>query len=108
MGGFVAYAGLLVFLGALDLLLAFVFERIGLQPMLAAFVGLGIIGFIVIAVGGVLVLKGIKAFKTESLAPKRTIQTIQHLKGDDRPAEHSVSAEEEKPEPRSSEQIQAS
>src|SRR6266576_1312194 len=83
LGGLVGYAGLIVFLGALGLLLAFVFERLGLEPTLAAFVGLGIIGFVVMGTGVVLVLKGLKAFKAQSLAPKRTIETLQRLKGDE-------------------------
>src|SRR5881227_2832610 len=71
IGGIVAYAGLIVFLAGLGLLLAFAFEQLGLQPVLAGFIGLAIIGFFVMVIGGVLILKGIKAFKAGSLAPRR-------------------------------------
>lgn len=76
IGGFVAYGGLIVFLGGLGMLLAFVFERLGLQPALAAFMGLGVIGLVVIGVGVIFLLKGITAFSKESLTPKRTIGTL--------------------------------
>ena len=45
-GGFVAYAGLIVFLAGLGLLLGFAFEKLGLQPPLAAFIGFAIIGLL--------------------------------------------------------------
>jgi hypothetical protein len=81
IGGFVAYAGLIVFLGALGMLIAFVIQRAGLDPFLSAFIGLGVIGFIVVAVGAILLLTGLKAMKKESLAPERTIETFQRVKG---------------------------
>src|SRR6266478_729133 len=55
IGGFVAYAGLIVFLGAL--------------------------GFIVIAVGASMLLSGLKALKKQSLTPERTIESLQRVKG---------------------------
>jgi len=81
IGGFVAYAGLIVFLGALGMLIAFGIQRLGLDPFLSAFIGLGVIGFIVIAIGAILLLTGLKAMKKESLAPERTIETLQRVKG---------------------------
>lgn len=81
LGGFVAYAGLIVFLGALGMLLAFVLQRQGLDPFLSAIIGLGAIGFIIIAVGAIMLLSGLKALKKESLTPERTIETLQRVKG---------------------------
>ena len=81
VGGFLGYAGLIVFLGALGALLAFGFNRLGLDPLLAGSVGLGIIGLAVIAVSVVLLMNGIKAIKKQSLTPARTIGALHHLKG---------------------------
>ena len=107
IGGFAAYAGLIVLLAGIGLLLAFAFEHLGLSPMMAAFLGLAIVGFIVISIGGVLILKGIKAFKTASLAPKRTIETLQNLKGNQVALEREL-AEEKKTDHRNSDQIKDS
>lgn len=82
IGGMVAYAGLILFLGALGILAAFGLQKLGLPPALAEFVGLGAVGFIVMATGTALLLAGIKAIKTEPLAPKRTIETLENLKGE--------------------------
>src|SRR6266436_960223 len=69
IGGFVTYAGLIVFLGAIGMLIAFAIQRAGLDPFLSAFIGLGAIGLVVIAVGAIMLLTGLKAMKKESLAP---------------------------------------
>jgi hypothetical protein len=82
IGGFIAYAGLIVLLAALGLVIGFAFERLDLEPALAAAIGLGIIALVVISVGAVLLLKGMKAFSKECLGPARTIETLQNLKGD--------------------------
>lgn len=95
IGGFVAYSGLIVLLGGLGLLLAFVFANLGWEPLLAAFAGLGIIGLLVIAIGGLLIFKGIKAFSKESIVPQRTMETIHHLRGTE-PAIKVESHEKEK------------
>jgi Putative Actinobacterial Holin-X, holin superfamily III len=104
IGGFVAYAGVIVLLGGLGVLLAFALESAGLSPALAEFIGLAVVGLLVAAVGAVLVLKGLKAFSKESLAPKKTIETIQHLKGTD---VQPVVAPEEPKDERSSGEIKA-
>jgi hypothetical protein len=106
IGGFVAYAGLIVFLGALGMLIAFAIQRLGLDPFLSAFIGLGAIGFIIIAVGAIMLMGGLKAMKKESLAPERTIETLQRVKG----TEHHVAkpaALKSKKDERSSEEIEA-
>lgn len=80
IGGFVAYAGLIVFLIGLGWLLGWAFTLAGLQPALAAFVGLAIIGLVVAGIGAIMLLKGAKTLSKESLAPQRTLQTLQELK----------------------------
>jgi hypothetical protein len=106
IGGFVAYAGLIVFLGALGMLIAFGIQRLGLDPFLSAFIGLGVIGFIVIAVGAILLLTGLKAMKKESLTPERTIETLQRVKGTESHAAKPKAPKPKKDE-RSSAEIEA-
>lgn len=83
IGGAVAYAGLIVFLGGLGILVGWAIQKTNLNPALANFIGLGAVGLVVILVGAVMVLKGVKAFSTGSIAPQRTIATIKHLNGKD-------------------------
>lgn len=81
IGGFVAYAGLITFLIGLGWLLAWAFSQAGLEPVLAAFLGLGTIGLVVMVIGCVLILKGVRTLSHESLTPERTLHTLQELKG---------------------------
>src|SRR5262249_2420548 len=73
--------GLIVFLGAIGMLIAYFLQKAGLDPLLSTFIGLGAIGFVVITVGAILLLTGLKAMKKESLTPERTIDTLQRVKG---------------------------
>jgi hypothetical protein len=105
IGGFIAYAGVIVFLGALGMLIAFALQQLNLDPFLSAFIGLGAIGFIVIAVGAIMLLGGLKALKKESIAPERTIETLQRVRGT---RNHVAKPTAPKPkDERSSEQIEA-
>ena len=67
VGGAVAYAGFLVILAALVLLLAEVIDT-----WLSAF----IVGGVVLAVGYVLIQRGREALKKEDLAPRQTMETL--------------------------------
>jgi len=107
IGGFVAYAGLIVFLGGLGMLIAFALQKLDLNPFLSAFIGLGAIGFIVIAVGAIMLLGGLKALKKESLTPERTIDTLQRVKGTEHHVEKHAETKPKKDE-RSSEEIEKS
>lgn len=80
IGGAVAYAGLIVLLGGIGFLVGWAFSKAHLDPVLANAIGLGGVGLVVVLIGAVLVLKGIKALSTSSIAPRRTIETIKHLK----------------------------
>jgi Putative Actinobacterial Holin-X, holin superfamily III len=107
IGGIVAYAGIIVFLGALGMLLAYFLQRQGLDPFLSAFIGLGAIGFIIIAVGAIMLLTGLKSLKKGSLTPERTIETLQRVKGtESRPLK--LPATRPKKVARSSAEIEAS
>jgi Putative Actinobacterial Holin-X, holin superfamily III len=106
IGGFVAYAGLIVFLGALGMLIAYFLQRQGLNPFLSVFIGLGAIGFVIIAVGVIMLLTGLNAMKKESLAPQRTIETLHRVKGTELHARKPAAPRPKKDE-RSSKEIEA-
>jgi hypothetical protein len=80
IGGFVAYAGLIVLLIGLGALAAWGLEQAGLSPFVAGAVGVGGVGLLIAIIGGVMVLKGVKAMSKESFKPERTVQTLQDLK----------------------------
>jgi ElaB/YqjD/DUF883 family membrane-anchored ribosome-binding protein len=80
IGGFVAYAGLIVLLIGLGVLIAYAFQNSGMNPFLASFLGLLIIGVVVAIIGGLFIAKALKSFSKEKLAPKRTLQTLRELK----------------------------
>ncbi|MCI0746849.1 MAG: phage holin family protein [Verrucomicrobia subdivision 3 bacterium] len=82
IGGFVACAGLIVFLLGLGSLIGHLLENAGLDPLMAAAIGWGGIGFLIALVGGIMVMKAIKTFSQSTLAPEKTIETIHELKGD--------------------------
>lgn len=106
VGGFVAYAGLIVLLIGLGSLVGLAFEKAGLSPAMAGFLGLGAVGLLVLVVGCILLLKGVKTLSRESLAPERTVQTLKELRGseeEDYYAEHDNDEEEEP----STEELQA-
>ena len=74
IGGAAAYAGLIVFLGALGVLLALAWAKLGISSTLALGAGLGVIAFIVLAVGGIMIMKGLAGFKEATpVAPEKTI-----------------------------------
>jgi hypothetical protein len=113
IGGFVAYAGVIVLLLGLGALLGQVFMNLGWPPHIAFGAGWGIVGFLIAAIGGVMVLKTIKTMSSSSLAPEKTIETIHEFKGDH--AEYLAKKEREKIETpsngnhkRSSDEIKAS
>jgi hypothetical protein len=80
VGGFMAYAGLIVFLLGLGLLVGWAIHLAGIQALFASFLGLAGIGLLVLAAGGVVLLKSLRSFSKESLAPERTLHTLHELK----------------------------
>jgi hypothetical protein len=105
-GGFIAYAGLIVFFMGLGWLVAWGLQKAGLEPVLAGFLGLAIIGVVVGGIGTVLLFKGLKSFSQESLAPQRTIHTLQRLKGNEHEVAAAAAKADREPK-RSSEEMQA-
>lgn len=81
VGGFVAYAGVIVFLIGLGWLVAWGLAAAGLNPNLARFIGIAVVGLLVAVVGYVMLNKALKALKAESITPEKTVQTLQEMKG---------------------------
>jgi hypothetical protein len=71
-GAFVAYAGFLVLLAALVIVLA----NAGLPLWASAL----IVGLAITFAGGILVKKGLDAFKNEDLAPRETLESLKGMK----------------------------
>src|SRR4051812_14212349 len=80
VGGFVAYAGLIVLLGGLGWLLGFGFEKLGLDPFLSVFIGCAIMAVLTISIGAIAALQGLKAMSNSTLVPEKTVETVKGLK----------------------------
>ncbi len=83
VGGFVAYAGLIVLLIGLGFLIGFGLQQLGLQPVLGNFLGAAIVGLATAGIGYLLLAKALKGLSQESLAPEKTLHTIRDLRGAD-------------------------
>lgn len=68
VGGLIAYAGLLALIATIIIILG----TAGLPWWLAAL----IVTVVVLAIGGILVQRGLTALKRQSMAPEQTIQTL--------------------------------
>jgi hypothetical protein len=107
VGGAIAYAGLIVLLTGLGMLLAFAFQAMGVAPIIALFLGLALMGLLVCAVGGLLAYKAIKTLSQESLAPEKTLETLKPGAQADSHSPEAEHHEEASPPRLSSDQIQA-
>jgi hypothetical protein len=76
LGNLMAGTGSILMLAGIAFLVAYAFQTTGLNPLLAMFLGFLIIGFLVLAVGAAMSLKGIKALSKDSLAPLRTLHAV--------------------------------
>jgi hypothetical protein len=104
VGGTVAYAGLIVLLIGMGFLAAWAIQLAGVQALLASFLGLLFICLLTAGIGGFLVLRGLHEIKHQSLAPKRTLQTLKDLQGG---KIHSGQPEPAQPHSPSSKEMQA-
>jgi hypothetical protein len=87
VGGIVAYAGLIVFLIALGWLFGFALTKAGLDPLLAQFIGLGVVGLLIAGSGVLVLIMAVKAISKQSIVPVRTVHTLQELRGKEVPIE---------------------
>lgn len=104
IGGFVAYAGLIVLLLGLGALAASGLEQAGLDTFIAGAAGVGGVGLLIAVVGLLMVMKGVKALSHETVRPERTVQTLQDLKSHHRAHEVEATATHKA----TSEELQAS
>ncbi|HET7623728.1 MAG TPA: phage holin family protein [Verrucomicrobiae bacterium] len=79
IGGIAAWAGSMVVLIGLSLLIAWAFTFSGIAPLLAGFIGFAIIGLILTCVGAVMALQAIHKLSRESLVPEKSVEALQHL-----------------------------
>ena len=104
LGGMLAYAGLIVFLAGLGSLAAFAFQKLGLEPGLASFLGFAVLGLFVMAAGSLVAINALHALKKESLVPEKTVEKLQGLKGESAALK---TPEPKKKDERTSEEIEA-
>ncbi len=102
VGGFVAYAGLIVFLIGVGFIIAYAFQTLGVAPWVAGFLGLAIIGLLIAGLGGIFVMKAVRSFSKGTIKPQRTIQSLQELKS----GHHEDQENEDRDEHATSEQLQ--
>jgi hypothetical protein len=90
IGGCIAYGGVNLFFIAIGAIVAYAFQRLGMDPLLAIAGGIGATALLVTAIGAVLLMKGIRAFSTANLKPEKTIETVENLKTEEGKAESAA------------------
>lgn len=80
IGGVVGYAGLIVLLIGLGLLLSALLERAGLDGDLAQWLAPTVLGAVVGLVGYAMVAKAKRAMSHDTVVPRRTIATLRESK----------------------------
>lgn len=76
IGGFVAYAGIIVLLIGVGHLLGAVLVRAGLDPQLAQWLAPSVIGLVVALLGWSMLAKARSALTHDDLAPRQTIDSL--------------------------------
>ena len=97
IGGVIAYTGFIVFLIGAGALIAHFLEQGGMARYLAVAIGMAIVAFLFIVAGAILLMKALKSMKKQSLAPEKTIDTLQHTR-EIVPGAHPPRPKVEKPE----------
>jgi xanthine/uracil permease len=80
VGGFVAYAGVIVLLIGIGHLLGALLVRMGLDEQVAQWLAPSIVGLIVALIGWMMVSKAKNAMAHEDLAPRQTIDSLRENK----------------------------
>jgi hypothetical protein len=80
VGGFIAYAGLIVLLFGLADLLAVGLHRMGASPDLAAWLGPMLVGLIIALIGYFMFSHARKAMAAETIVPERTVDSLRQNK----------------------------
>jgi xanthine/uracil permease len=79
-GGALAYAGLIVLLIGVALLLTRVLVGVGVGPQMAIWLGPVIVGLIVAIIGASMAMKAKKAMSAEKLIPHETVESLKEDK----------------------------
>lgn len=80
IGGFVAYAGLIVLLFGLGDLLASVFINAGMDAHLAMWLAPALVGLIVALIGYLMLARAKKAMAADNLTPEQTLESLRQNK----------------------------
>jgi hypothetical protein len=80
LGGFVAYAGIIVLLIGIGHLLGALLIRAGLDEQVAQWLAPSIVGLIVAIIGWVMLSKAKHALTHDDLAPRQTIESLRENK----------------------------
>jgi hypothetical protein len=80
IGGFVAYAGLIVLLFGFAALIEAAMIRGGVDPNVAHWAGYGLVGLIVAVIGWFMLSKAKHAIAEDDLKPRQTITTLRENK----------------------------
>ena len=80
IGAFVAYAGGIILLLGLADLVGMVMIRSGMESDLATWLSRALVGFVVVVVGWILLVRAKKAIGRQNIAPEKTAETMQDNK----------------------------
>ncbi len=80
VGGFVAYAGIIVLLIGIGHLLGALFERLGMSEGLAQWLAPSAVGLVVALIGWGMLAKAKHAMAHDGLAPRRTVESLRTSK----------------------------
>jgi hypothetical protein len=80
IGGFVAYAGVIVLLIGIGHLLGALLVRAGVDPQLAEWLAPSVIGLVVAIIGGMMLARARHALAHENLAPRQTMESLRDNK----------------------------
>lgn len=80
VGGFVAYAGIIVLLIGIGHLLGAVLMKAGMDPQVAQWLAPAIVGLVVAIIGWIMLSKARHAIAQDDLAPRQTIDSLRDNK----------------------------
>ena len=76
IGGFVAYAGLIIILFAVADLVSALLIRVGISPQQSMWLARALIGAVVAITGWIMVMRAKKMISEQNMAPKQTLETL--------------------------------
>lgn len=78
-GAALAYTAVLLLLTSFGWILAYAFQTLGMNPVLSVFLGMAVIGILVLAGSALLAVLGLRAVMKVPPAPQRTLRTLKGL-----------------------------